>query len=317
MTSSVPKKNWSKKFDKKPPASSKAEQAVLKALGKESAPVTLQHGKPRGRPRKPAVDKRRGRVWDFTDWPHLFECTPEVRLAWYKNQDFKALMMAEEECPTTGQKHWQCRIQFRRAYRWEALKKIFPACVNFAISECTIDDNYYKKWESKCIYWEDNRQQGQRNVFKEQLEEIKKGANLRECAVLPGANGQSYKSAEIMMAVFEPKREYGDVKVIELDLDQLEDVHKHEGDNLYVPPYENGRLTYWTGYDAHEAVLIDAALHKVDAVVLRAWARPAPFLVNTKGGARQARFKRLYVMRAPKIHVRSNFYEPVSCLTNV
>lgn len=247
--------------------------------------------KRRGRPPKPDAEKSQSETWDFTEW-----ILTDERLAFWKRLEYRYLGIFAEVCPDTGRRHWQCRIIFRRNYRHAQLKKIFPPGVHFEATKCSVDFNYGKKYDSITVFEEDLRQRGRRNIFREQKLLIQSGSRIRDLIALPESNGQSLRSAECLMAYIEPPREWGSVRAV-FDV-PLEEIYKLEQD-LYRPPIDGERLKFWTGYDAHEAVVIDCALHKIDRLTLRQWISPAPFLVNTKFGARQARYKRIYVIRPP------------------
>ena len=233
------------------------------------------------------------RVWDFTDFTRGDE-----RLAWWQNLEYNYLFIAEENCPKTQRLHWQSRIIFKRMYRFAQLKKIFPPDVHFEAAKAIQDFNYGKKWGSKIICEIDHRKKGARPIFGDQKKAIQDGATLRECIDLPGANWQSLRSAELCMSYLEPAREYGDIQVIWVNNGSEKFIYDKEP-NLYKPPIDGDHLKYWTGYDAHEAVLIDCLAHKITVPTLRQWIGPAPFRLNTKGGCRQARYKRIYVQRPP------------------
>lgn len=267
-------------------------------------PIPKKKGRPKSAPKPKAAPKKRGRPkkfygpgeddqsvsWDFTEW----DMSPE-RLAWWQSLAFTQLFMSIEICPDTGTPHYQCRIVFTRGYRFVQLKKIFPPSCHFEATLATADFNYGRKWDSVVVVDIDNRKKGCRTVFAEQRQLIADGANLRSIAIRPETGCQSFRSAEILMAYIEPPRAYGDVIVKYID-DISEAMHESD---LYRPPLDGERLRHWTGYDAHESVVLDCALHKIDRILLRQLVGPAPFTVRVGFGIRQARFKRLYVLRPP------------------
>ena len=57
-----------------------------------------------------------------------------------------------------------------------------------------------------CILDYDDRHQGRRNIFTEQKAAIEKGATIRDCIDMGGANVQSIRSAELIMKYKEPER---------------------------------------------------------------------------------------------------------------
>lgn len=244
---------------------------------------------PRGRPKKVRDKNDDGKahyIWEFTDNP-LYDQDgnrDETRFArfqeWAKDPSCcKKMMMAEETAPTTGKKHGQGRVSFRRAHTFDYVSKLFG---HVEVTVCTDDWSYFRKLDSVLLINEDHRQQGRRNVFKEQLEAIKAGANQRECALLEGANYQSNRGAELSLNLFEPERPHAPREV--------ELVHSQE--LLPAGIYRLNDMRFWNGYDAHESVFINQSVCKLTVPQLKMVCGPAPFRV---GRGRQARFTKVYL----------------------
>lgn len=264
-----------------------------------------------GRPKKVRDSKDDGkahRIWEFTDYA-LFDSEGEIipdrwqRYLRLMEPDMcKKLIAVIELCPTTGRKHLQGRLACINPHKFEFMRKLFSHC---EVTACTDDWSYFAKLDSKPLIDVDHRRQGKRSIFETQKEMITSGCTVRDCIALPGANMQSIRSAEILQEYLEPPRAYGDVKPYFVpSLDAIKEKH------LYRPPVDGEHLRFWTGYDGHEAVVIDCTLHHIDASTLRAWIGPHPFLVNTKRGCRQALYKRIYVIRPPEC-----FQSPPECHT--
>ncbi len=241
---------------------------------------------PRGRPRK-VYDKDPVRdaefhglhsSWDFTDFQ-----TTEERLAEWKHLKYKTLIIAEETCPTTGKVHWQGRITFRRKYRFPQAKKVLGEQIHLEPTSCCVDDNYCRKFGTRCIIDDDTRHQGSRVVFKTQLEAVKNGATVRECMELEGANYQSFRSAELMMSYLEPERPHAP-----------REVHLVATASSAVPTavYRLNDMRFWNGYDAHTDIFINQSVCKLTLPQLKMVCGPAPFRV---GRGRQARFDHVYI----------------------
>ena len=260
---------------------------------KASVPAKPKTEKPTKRP-KGRQDNRRSRSWDGTHSKPSDEVT-----AFFKRLSLKYLEYSLET-GESGYKHGQFRMIFYCPMRFASVQKLLGPDVHLEETICTQDDNYTRKWGSEVIISYDNRNQGKRCIFKDQAQLIKDGATIRECIDLPGANAQSVRSAEILMAYIEPPRPVAAIEVLYSETNQLEAIYSREGSNLYRPPVTGQRLDFWTGYDAHASVVIDCALHQVCPKTLRQWISPCPFLINTKGGARQARYTRIYVIRPPE-----------------
>ena len=258
--------------------------------------------KKRGRPRKvytqdenkDAHFRRSHYAWDFTDYVvcNQADIAPfpdaevsdaaEKRLLWWKSLEYNTLHIAHEICPETGRPHGQGRIRLKRRYRFDALKKIFPADVHFEPSVCTVDDNYLRKWGSQTIVEEDHRRPGVRNIFAAQTQLIKDGATIRDCMALEGANYQSVRSAELQMKYIEPERPV-----------ELRDVVF--GDICDVPSgvYQLVDPTSWQGYDAHKEIHINQRVLNFSTAKLLQLCGPHPTRVGNQG--RQARYDRVYI----------------------
>lgn len=249
---------------------------------------------PAGRPRKvlsknEELDRELHKPhvsWDFTD-PRLYvdDIVDGERLAawrrWCDGDGCKYLELAAET-GETGYMHGQGRVVFRRGYRLSQLKKLFPE-VHWEPTLCRQDCLYLRKADTVTLLKFDSRKQGCRCVFAEQTEAIHAGASLRECASIPGANYQSVRSAELMMAYAEPERPQAarEVKVV-------------SGPTAPMPPgvYRLRNAAFWDGYDAHEAIYVNQSLLKLTRPMLAQILGPAPFRA---GRNRQARFDTVYI----------------------
>ena len=242
--------------------------------------------KPRGRPRKDrhAMDDGKGhKSWDFT-CNHLFDDDGNVILPVYdalmllSREDMSAKMMiAKEQAPNTGKWHGQGRVCYRRNYRFDAVQKILAGC-HCEATKCAQDWCYFAKLDSVNVIDVDNRKQGKRNVFKEQLSGIKDGATLQDCCDYEGANYQSLRTAELLMKYIEPDRP-STPRVVEL---------------VVKPAPPTGAYivnSFWDGYDAHKAIFINQRLCNFSVPMLRTISRQYPFRVGRLG--RQARFDRV------------------------
>ena len=254
----------------------------------------------RGPPRKvmhknPVVDAELHKPhesWDFTD-PSLYAQDGVINALrqadwerWCDRDGCKYLEIAGE-CSSTGYWHGQGRILFRRRYRLAQLKKLFPD-VHWEPSVCRQDCLYLRKPEQKTVIKYDGRKQGARNIFADQRESIQEGCTLRECALEPGANWQSFRSAELLMSYFEPERPPAP-RVVHL----VRNADAPMPDGVY-------RLKdwrFWDGYDCHKHVYINNALLKLSNAQLRQVTSGAPFRV---GRYRQARFDHVYISGIPE-----------------
>jgi len=223
--------------------------------------------------------------WDFTD-PLLFVegvLAPTRLEAWQRWCDRDGCKYCEiaAEVSETGYKHGQGRIVFRRGYRLLQLKKLMPE-PHWEPTRCKQDCLYLRKHDSITVLKFDSRAQGARNIFKEQAASIREGATIRDCANMDGANYQSIRSAELLMAYCEPERPTAPRQIHVV------------GTAAQVPAgvYRLRNAAFWDGYDAHPAVYIDQALLKLPVAALRQICGPAPFRA---GRNRQALHDHVYV----------------------
>lgn len=249
---------------------------------------------PAGRPRKvysknAAVDAEYHKPhvsWDFTD-PCLYVdgAVSDERLeAWRRwcGEDGCKYLEIAGEAGETGYLHGQGRVVFRRAYRLPQLKKLF-AEVHWEPTLCKQDCLYLRKHDSTTLLHYDGRRQGARNIFADQTEAIRGGANLRECATMDGANYQSIRSAELLMAYIEPERPQA-----------ARDVNIVSGPAAPMPAavYRLRNAAFWDGYDAHKAIYVNQALLKLSRPMLAQILGPAPFRA---GRCRQALYDTVYI----------------------
>ena len=109
--------------------------------------------------------------WKFTE----FDLTKKT---FYENCDCNLIVFGEEVCPSTGKKHLQGHISFKRAYRITALKKLTNA--HWEIAKCE-DFNYELKGEN--VFIKDNRKKkGTRSDLENLAELVDNGATIREIA---------------------------------------------------------------------------------------------------------------------------------------
>lgn len=272
--------------------------AAQKLLAQKSSP------KKRGRPSKnhledpqilvddtheprPEHFKNPEASFDFTDWPHKYleandpkYPTPE---AFWGSLDLKMVEIALEPCPETGRPHLQGRFMPPRKMRFAQLKKILPPWVRFAPTKCCLDLLYFQKFGTTTFMSKDLRRQGKRPVFKEQLEAVQKGATLKDCVQMEGANGQSFRSGQLLLEYFEPERPQAE-----------RFVHLVASSSTPMPTgvYRLNDMRFWNGYDADSNIYIDQTVCKLTLPQLKMICGPAPFRV---GRGRQARFDHVYI----------------------
>lgn len=269
--------------------SKKAQKRTIKAVSNDGEKPA------RGRPRKERSagdDGKTHRSWEFTDYD-----LSQERKDWWQGLDCKFNIAAHEQCPTTGKDHMQGRIIMRRAYRFAALKKIFPAGVHFEPTKAEGDSNYFRKHGTVLLWEIDNRCQGKRTVFHEIKESLASGGKMADILAMDDLNYQSLRSAELLIKYVEEPREIAPVEVIISTGPQAvqhvyDDCQATEGGIRCL--YEPLSPDCWEGYDAHEVVHIRHG-PKLTADLLWKLMDKYPFRVGNKGSSRQARYRKIYI----------------------
>lgn len=143
--------------------------------------------------------------WKFTDF-NL------ARRTFYENCDCNIIAFSEELCPSTGRKHLQGHITFKRSYRLKALKKLSDAHWEQALCQ---DFNYEIKGEN--IFVRDYRKKkGERTDLNQIGEMIDRGESLREVALAFPSQFIRYGRGirDYMAVTIEPRDSVPEVTVI-------------------------------------------------------------------------------------------------------
>lgn len=109
--------------------------------------------------------------WKFTE----FDLD---RRSFYESLDANVVVFGLEVCPSSGRKHIQGHVSFKRAYRLSALKKLSNA--HWEIARCE-DFNYELKGEDVFIK-DERKKKGKRGDLDGVLELVANGASIREIA---------------------------------------------------------------------------------------------------------------------------------------
>ncbi len=113
-----------------------------------------------------------------------------------------------EVCPTTGRKHLQGHVSFKRAYRLSALKKLSKA--HWEIAKCE-DFNYEIKGDDRFIK-DERKKKGQRTDLETISELVVDGASVREIAKqYPSQFIRYHRGIERLMEVFQPTYTTGEI----------------------------------------------------------------------------------------------------------
>lgn len=217
--------------------------------------------------------------WKITDFN-----VSEERLQFYKDLDKNRMAIGREICGKTKKQHFQIYICFKRAYRWNALKKILGDEPHF--EKAIVNDWNYELKDMDYII--ENNSQGKRN----DLAKINGITKIRDA--VDELNYQGIRHAELRLKYKEEQRKFKPEVIWisgETGVGKSKYVYdKH--DDVFVPI----NFKWWEGYDAHEVVIIDdfrkdfCKFHELLKLLDR-----YPYRVETKGGSRQLLAKFIYI----------------------
>lgn len=203
----------------------------------------------------------------------------------------------EEVCPTTGRDHIQGYVEFDKARRINAIKKILPSGANIRCSNGTAAQNrvYCSKEQSRkpgseVFEWGKPREQGRRSdiiSLKRALEEGKSEAEL--CS-----NGETFGAWLRYPGVL---KRFKTAKIVPRDRSQVPDVSVYTGasgvgktrrvfDEHKDDVYMKDNSKWWDGYVGQRCILLDeleTKEHWKIEEMLRLLDR-YPYQGQTKGG---------------------------------
>lgn len=215
----------------------------------------------------------------------------------YKNLNYRYLILGEEICPETKKVHWQGFIIFNNRISLKGLiKKMEGRHVEVCKANALQNIAYCEKDGNVILEDGDRPKQGKRNDIARAKEIITTTGKMKD-VVLEVESYQAIRIAEIMLKYVEPKRDWkpevfwfyggpGTGKTRQAYEDS------NEG-NRWV----SGKcLKWWEGYDAHEDVILDD--FRADTcpfhVLLRILDR-YDFRIECKGSSRQLLAKRIWI----------------------
>lgn len=201
-----------------------------------------------------------------------------------------------EICPTTGTPHLQGYVYFATKKSFKQLKKLYPTA-NFRNANGTPEQAsmYCKKSDKDYFEKGDCPRQGKRSDLDDVRQVIANGGGMRQVVDIT-TSYQSVKMAEQILKYKEKPRNwecdvfwfYG-----KTDTGKSRAAFELAGEDAY-PCLSTGK--WFDGYDAHEDVVIDdmrrdfCKFHELLRLLDR-----YPYRVETKGGTRQFKPKRIYI----------------------
>lgn len=208
------------------------------------------------------------------------------------------IIIGDEVCPETGREHKQGFVHFRNALSLSgAQQRLCNYKMHIEGCKGSIKQNVeYCKKEGKFIergLWQDY--QGKRTDLDRVRDQVNEGAKMAD--IISTATGyQSLRMGELMLKYTEVEREWGFTDAWWFWGPDSEDyawekahaLCSGEAFRVYTPV----TAKWWDGYDAHDTVIItDEEIIRTSKIKKLTGAYP--FRVETKGGSREALYKRI------------------------
>ena len=140
-------------------------------------------------------------------------------------------------------------------------------------------------------------EQGKRNNIKMCVEHVIDGGSIKSLFLRPNINYQAIRCAEIAQKLFEKPRDHNiDVEVIWIYGSSGSGKTRYVYDVEKELPFRPTTAKWWEDYDGDGVVLIDDWRPNWVEFDRMLWFMDRyPFKVETKGGSRQAKYRRLYI----------------------
>lgn len=184
-----------------------------------------------------------------------FACTDfEMNIDFWENMDLKYLIIGEETCPNTGNKHWQIAFSAINPCSLSSMiKKLKPRHVEVMQKPLTANIKYCKKDGNLILEKGEASQQGKRNDLEVAIETIKNGGKLTDIdPVLIVKYERGFKAIKHLNT----KDRTEQPKVIWLwglsGTGKTRRAVEHS-DSFYI---KDG-TQWWDGYDQQDVIIID------------------------------------------------------------
>lgn len=240
--------------------------------------------------------EKRCRSWCLTYFP---TCEEEDQ-KWFgylsKKSGIRYFVVGYETCPSTDKKHFQGYISFKNAKTFKATKRWFELD-RIHIEPAVAGDFQNKKYctkENKFLEIGEPVKQGKRSDIDVAVAIAEETGSIREVLKVV-KNYQAVRHTELYM-------KYCEEESVRLDLEVINIYGSSgKGKTRYVYQKEKNifrpiNYKWWEGYDGHEVVLLDdirrdfckfrELLNLLDIYPIR---------VESKGGSRQLRAKKIYI----------------------
>lgn len=146
------------------------------------------------------------KTWDFTIWCDRIDKDEQKERLERWCADATRMQVSEEICPDTGKVHWQCKMTWRIAKRWSAMRKLLGDGIHVTASKCMCFAYCDKLDAVKNIISHDGRRQGCRTDLEEACAMVKEGASIKDLTTEHTAVMVKYgRGIREVMAVLLPK----------------------------------------------------------------------------------------------------------------
>lgn len=234
------------------------------------------------------------RAWVFTINNYNSDHTTLLQ-EWFKQpRGGPQYIVLGYEVAETGTPHIQGYLYRKSPMKWSQIMKHMPKAYLTPARGSTPANIEYCTKDGNSIALGVPPKQGQRVDLTDICELVQQGASMRD--IIPQATSiQSIRMAEISLKYFEPKRDW--MTELYWYYGPTGTGKTHTALQKTIDPYLCMSTSKWMdGYDGHEDVIIDdyRASFCQFSELLR-MINQAPMTVETKGGTRQFRAKRVFI----------------------
>lgn len=243
-----------------------------------------------------SISKKRARAWAFTLNNPTEEEKDDLKGFFTEKCKFAVMGMETGE---SGTKHIQGYVQWKSARTFSAMKGTVGSRAHIEPAKSNAQKNYAycTKEDKEAWVFGEIPKQGKRGDLDE-YRAMAAEEGMR--AVVKTANFQQIRVSEKYLSYHDKSRDfktkvywhYGDSGTGKSAKARAESERLHPGDVYYKPPGSK----WWCGYDGHACVVMDdfrSNWAKLD-YMLNLLDR-YPMQIETKGGSRQFRARRLYI----------------------
>lgn len=202
-------------------------------------------------------------------------------------------IMGRERCPETGREHTQGFVHFANAVAFKtAQSRLSNYKIHVEIMKGTHDQAIeYCKKEEDYVEHGDRPVQGDRTDLEKIREATNEGRPMHEIIQL--ASGyQAMRMGELLLRYREEPREIQDIDCEWFWGRQGQITAWHEAISWETRVYQPLSEKWWDGYDGHQVVIIDDP-QIIEKSNLNKLTNRFPFRVETKGGSREVKYKRM------------------------